>query len=105
MLHLRKPGSTGACKESIHVSSSGKAWPMLLTGLLSPVQCSDCADVLKRCECHQNLSDLLVPVLPLAASLWECGCACKENPSVSKERSGRLCHRADAICLGCQPWA
>uniref|UniRef100_A0A8D2NZA8 FA complementation group G n=1 Tax=Zosterops lateralis melanops TaxID=1220523 RepID=A0A8D2NZA8_ZOSLA len=24
--------------------------------------------------------------------------------SVSKERCGRLCHRADAICLGCQLW-
>lgn len=93
---MSMPGSTEACKASVRVLSSAKAWLVLLTGLLSPVQCSD---MLKKCELHQDLPDLLVPVLPVGADV-----PAKKTQSVSKERCGRLCHRADGVCLGCQPW-
>lgn len=88
---MSMPRSTEAFKGSIHVLSSVKAWLVLLTGLLSPVQGSDCADMLQRCELHQDLPDLLVPVLTMAASLWGCRCACKENPSLCPKRGVAGC--------------
>lgn len=95
------PGSTEACKGSIHVLSSAKAWLVLLTGLLSLAECSD---MLKRCELHQDLSALLVPVLPVAVPSGGADVRARRTPVCIQRRCGKVCPRADAICIGCQPW-
>lgn len=92
----------GAKRGAVYVLSTAKAWLVLLPGVTSPVWRSSCADTLQWCELHQDLPNPLVTVLTEAPSLWGCRPACKEN-SLSKQRCGWLCHRADAIWLGCQP--
>lgn len=55
---------------------------MLLSGVTFADQCSGLADMLQGCEFHQNLPDVLVPVLMEAPF----GSACKENPSPCPDR-------------------
>lgn len=79
-------GSTEACKGSIPGLSSAKAWLVLLTGLFSPAECSD---MLKRCELHQGLSDLLVPVLSLAATSGGVDVSARRTPVCVQREVGQ----------------